>query len=840
MSDPVYVIQIGSGLYLDDRGVLHQGPIPPVPSYSLPGGLISAANDLSKLSKTFKDIGDALPQKDPEKEDGGENFVKFVTKLTKLGLPDDDADKVAQLLGVVGKIAEVAGTVFVVLGVAVAAAKLLGMFSEGPSALEKLVEARFKALDATINALHKLAVEKDLNNHRNHMGAARSSVQDFVSHRDDMTTAQVESELQQLSTLLELVNAPEWIPLLDPITYTVLFAADEYKKALPWQAGRLFRVPAGSPPQRAVFPVVNSPFFDHRLAVVLAPQAAQTFLALVRSLCPEFRTTGHFRPTLRDFATKLSDLATSIRNTTLARTIYTEADFGFLITDFYVIDPLPGIIDPHLKPDYCFVVGAMDLCNHNDAFFPNVTEGFGVPAPTPSRQGSLDFRWTPPARLIRSPLASGLVHSDGTPVINYRITNPAECADAANDLSLQDYSDLLISSGYMTLVQLSAQLHHAATQPNKSETVHGDVLLQRLPQAGAEVTVVSAPGPILFAPTGEIKAQAWREPQRVRAFAACSTQGIPRAPQHLIHYRVLLRTLYSAVPPRGWGEPNYDTAVQSAGYIADPLYPGFQRLVLSTSLDAVMHEELLAEGFSQAEARHFEGTLNFRAHTFDWWIPVRPLHAGVSDRAFASAADMHVFENAPARPPVGVPKLSPKFTLSGSPSMDVSSAASVVLGLGWDDGAQTVGHHRETLETTVQMRVRLDWQGSNLRVAIENRPEDRNYIVFLVVEEKFGSHESDEAQPSVLHTAFPIAINGQLTYVPQSLFDEETEASNKQRAFAQEYAVSVNPKPGEPVIGTISMGELATDAGVSRLAATLRQFNPEVLEKLIGVPHGHA
>ena len=104
------------------------------------------------------------------------------------------------------------------------------------------------------------------------------------------------------------------------------------------------------------------------------------------------------------------------------------------------------------------------------------------------------------------------------------------------------------------------------------------------------------------------------------------------------------------------------------------------------------------------------------------------------------------------------------------------------------------------------------------------------------IDKKSGSTENDEQSPKVLHTAFPIAINGQLTFVPQSLFDQETEANNNQRAFAQKYAISVNPKPGEPVYGTITMDELTTDAGVARLAAALRQFEPEVLEKLTRKP----
>ena len=827
MSDPVYVINLGSGLYLDDHGVLHQGPIPSVPSYALPGGVLATANEIGKLSKTFKDIGGALPNEDKKKE-----YADLVKKLNDLGLPGDD---MAKLLAVVGKIAETVGTVFVVVGVAVAAAKLLGMFSEGPSPLEQLVKARFDALDREVRALHTLILQKHLAAHQDALGQARATVKDFVSQRDGgtLTTAEIENRLRELITPLELLSVNQIIGLLDPITYTVLFDKDAYMRVWPWVFPHLFRVPAGSPPQVAAFPDVDTPFFDHRLAVLLAPQAAQTFLACVRSLSPEFRTKGDFRATLRNFAGKMSDLAASIRNTSLARTIYTEADFSYLIPDFYVSDPLFGS-GPVLKPDYFIVVGAMDLCNHNDhlAVFKDVVNAT-VPFASPSRRGSIDFRWHPPARIERDLApASGFVHADGTPVIQYRIVNPKECADAANEQSLQDYSDLLISSGYLTLVQLAAQLRHATTQPDKSETVHGHVLLQRQPQAGSQVEVVSAPGPDLFRPTAEIKAKAWREPQKVRAFAACSTQPIPRTPP-LLHYRVLLRTLSSAVPPRGWSEPNYNS-VQSANYVADPLNPGFQRLMLTTSFDSVLQEELLIEGSTQSEPRHVEHTFeNFKAHTFDWWIPVQPLH-GVSDSALATSTDRHIFGNAPARPPVGLPRPTPMMIWSGGNSIDLASAASVVLGLSWEDGSQTWhGRHRDMLETTVQMRVTLDWHGSNIRVRIdENRPEDRNYIVFLVVEETFGSIEPDEEPPKVLHTAFPIPINGQLTYVPQSLFDQEIDASHIQQAFAQQYAVFVRPKPGEPVFRTIRLNELTTEAGVARLAAALRQFEPEVLEKL--------
>ena len=52
------------------------------------------------------------------------------------------------------------------------------------------------------------------------------------------------------------------------------------------------------------------------------------------------------------------------------------------------------------------------------------------------------------------------------------------------------------------------------------------------------------------------------------------------------------------------------------------------------------------EGSSRAEARHVERTLSFRAHTFDWWIPVQPRH-GVSDSTFATATGSAHFGNGP-------------------------------------------------------------------------------------------------------------------------------------------------------------------------------------------------
>lgn len=76
-----------------------------------------------------------------------------------------------------------------------------------------------------------------------------------------------------------------------------------------------------------------------------------------------------------------------------------------------------------------------------------------------------------------------------------------------------------------------------------------------------------------------------------------------------------------------------------------------------------------------------------------------------------------------------------------------------------------------------------------------NRPTDRNYVVYVVIEETLGSG-------LVLHTMERIPVTGQLTFVPQSYFDEEFEAHARTarffRDFAVHYAKSLPalPRPG--------------------------------------------
>ena len=132
MGNPAYITPLGGCLYLDNEGVRHHGATPSAPSYPLPNKVLSLMNDASKLSKTFKDIGGALPTKS-----GGTKIDDFAKKLKSLGTPDE----LSKIFGLIGTIATVVGNVFVVAGVVVAAAKPLGLFDEGPSPLEIRIKA---------------------------------------------------------------------------------------------------------------------------------------------------------------------------------------------------------------------------------------------------------------------------------------------------------------------------------------------------------------------------------------------------------------------------------------------------------------------------------------------------------------------------------------------------------------------------------------------------------------------------------------------------------------------------------------------------------------------------
>jgi hypothetical protein len=135
------------------------------------------------------------------------------------------------------------------------------------------------------------------------------------------------------------------------------------------------------------------------------------------------------------------------------------------------------------------------------------------------------------------------------------------------------------------------------------------------------------------------------------------------------------------------------------------------------------------------------------------------------------------------------------------------------------------GEHREPKETEVTVKWTLRWDADRLHIELEAvNPTDRNYIVYVVVEEKLQGGKGN-----VLHTAIPVPINGQLTYVPQSFFDAERAAIDKAAKAAGEfnrrYRVKTEVGPGDPVVGWLRPGDLATAAGLSRCCPSRKSMN---------------
>src|SRR5256885_986182 len=169
-------------------------------------------------------------------------------------------------------------------------------------------------------------------------------------------------------------------------------------------------------------------------------------------------------------------------------------------------------------------VGAMDLRHHNDAFFrPFLQELLKADlagSPHATKCGQMDFRWIPKARLARGHF------DDAGQVWTYRITNPDECAVAANAQSAEDYAAMVAASGYLELMQLSVLFRHEATEPDRSQTVRFDdpvLYADAMPSAATDVKSEN-----IFM-KGTISSSANREPRKILAHVRARTQPIKRA-----------------------------------------------------------------------------------------------------------------------------------------------------------------------------------------------------------------------------------------------------------------------------------------------------------------------
>ena len=840
MADTAFAIHLTGNLYLDSKGNLIQGAPANTPVYNPPFQLpvepSKVKDALDGVKKALKDVN-----KDPD----------VIAKFEDFGLPL----KILDILSGVGKIAGMVAPVFMVASFVVDALKLFGLFKSGPSALELLVKQRFDELETTVQAVAQLIVSQDLRDGRidveNFSNAVKTYVTQLQNTNPSLAQLQADRNMllgmhdQHIDGISKLLDRQTWLSVFDRNLHV-----QSWGPLAPW----LHTLPKSiSAPLPAPLPPQGTPHFDHRLMVPLASMAAETYLACLRGISPEYRTSGDFRDQLRGLAQKLDDIAQAMRQDCLARTVYKPSDFAYpvLVAPYDVVwtGILPGFGEPVISPKCSrWPVGALDLLYHDDAFFRDFFDAlwkgevFGWPHET--RHAGMDFRWTPPAKLEPGPFG------------NWAIANPDECAAAANAQAEKDYADLLSVSGYTDLLQLSALFHHEATEPDRSQTVQPQKpSLYRDPQPSSPATVSS--NDILG--TGVITSSATREPQKCAAYATVWTQPIKRPLP--VQYQVRLRTLRSLSGRNGWNETTYDE-YQWAQYEADAANPGFFRLAI-THTSAALDDALLLQGWNASPREaplRAEGTVDLKAHTFDWWIPVKSpfsIHddfkvtlaelrgggGGVLKQAGGGAGGSELLRRAAVRAGAGQTFIQPDDDGGGmrvmsnddllGPSLAYkTSFVDLIPELFWKSGAQDWdGQHRDVKQASITIDYQLDWEADRLHVTLRNDPADRNYVVYLVLEEKFiGSGQ-------IMHTALPIPVNGQLTYVPQKFFDDELAAIAKAAKaiadFNRRFSESRTPGPIDPIIGWLNPGDVSRPEVVARFVEVAREKAPELLAEVL-------
>jgi hypothetical protein len=838
MSEPDFSISLGGGLYMDSNGDVHRGPLPAVPTYPLPGGgplpitkeafqkaLTGTTQALQGSVKVLSDLND--PDSDTFK------------KLTELGVSSNFLNLLGTLGGVAAKFAKV---IPIVGAVVVVLEEFVKFFSaSGPTQIELMIKAQFDQVNTHIDAVAMQAKLNIIVNYRVEISKALTELNKYVETITKFQPTLVELQLARASILADQKEAAKALEgLLQYETWLLSYNPGSFQGVWPWVGDLLHLMPAGSPPpppQRTPALPAYTNRFEHGLMVPAVIHAVQSYLMLNKTLAPEHRSTGIYAEELRKFTGYIETLTNAMRAETLARTIYPVGP-NFLGR---FVDPSPEeVIDvpglpPVLSPRYArFPVGALDLCAHTDAFFLQrrqaaIDAGAGDPYfDGPPVLGNMNMRWIPPAKLERF---ETIVF--GRPGIGYRITNPQECAAAANAQSEVDYANLLVSSGYLNLVQLTTLMRHLVTEPDRSETVKGDVISLRDPQPATDVTVKSED--IVF--TGVIQSSARREPARCRAIVPISTQ--PLREDRMLPYRIVLRTLRSFVSPNHWNEPDYSN-YYSTWYEKDPANAGFLRLVTDVKAPLALGEyELwpknLAVGTSGTSPRELVqvndqwATLN--AHTFDWYVPVAPSFLDDDHLADTLAGLRSAGWSSAKRPRKTLMGNSLKNPLQTS-ALTLADEVAIVDSYLWRDSEQDwEGQRREIAESTVNIKYSLHWKADRLRVSLENLPEERNYVVFLVIEETFP------VSGQVLHTALPVPMNGQLTYVPRKFFDDERAAIDKANRIildvATDYAESGPVGPEDPFIGNIRPGDLYSTVGLQRLADLAEQHQPALLRQVV-------
>ena len=403
---------------------------------------------------------------------------------------------------------------------------------------------------------------------------------------------------------------------------------------------------------------------------------------------------------------------------------------------------------------------------------------------------------------------------------------PEESAKKANAVSERLYAELLVSSGYMQLVHQVALLRHLSTEPDRSETVEVRKVTYRGDAHDARWMTAKS-GPIPF--SDPVVSEAHLATQNFRARALLSTQ--PPGRQRAVSYRILLRSVkLDQLGPNEIADPEYES-VYRARYVPEDTDVSFNRLAIEFDGMQLRDELLLYEGVTPAAATPVvrEGESELQADTFDWYMAVPTLarpSPGGAESAVSRLERLGWIEEM-ARP-AGVS--GPIRAIDGAATALPADAAGALANEWKAAKAAPGGERRNLRQERCTIAWKLRWEGNRLAVTLQGRAQDRNCALFLVIEEKLISGQ-------FLHTAVAIAMNTQLTTVPQSFFDAEQAAWA--RAFgvisevARRDAATGDPAAPGPIVEGVPISRFVQQFGVAGLANRYLQVAPQLVRSVL-------
>lgn len=650
--------------------------------------------------------------------------------------------------------------------------------------------------------------------------------------------------------------------VVDGLTQPVVRIQNEdwieaYDRGQRWAALSMSNVlvrvrPDGSLEQAQPWPPGNTAF-HHRFGVPTLLWAGTTYPSLIQLAVPWFRSDGSFRDRLRDLAAAIDRFVVRMQADCWSRTEHTESSVHrhtwdpFRLLRHSPFDDLLGVKAASIQGS--LPVGAFDLPRYTDGYLQHRWHTAFTAGADTGAMGTFDYSWWPPQSVLLP-------------------QHHAEIVAAANAAARTEYARLMVVTGAVHLMLVSALLRHLSAPPTASETVTGTAAGGRT-LVGESAITAAAP---VIAFSGPITAPATLRRYRARARARFRTQLPGHDPA--LRYRVVLRTISSVVGRGGFTSDRYGGRIWAAELEPIPADPMNKRLRTTFEAGLVLGEVELHDGVSPAApVRTPSRTATLTADTFDWYVPAADRWAtGIEDldrtlpdmtgsaggqgggAPAPGSRSIHLTDaarelRASAVAPPGLPvRDDPYGSWTRGALTDVGDALEPLAdALGaFAELDLAAAERRHVRREQVAFEYELTWADGALEVRLAGRPENRAVQVWVVVEEAVQSGEPDNSV-RWLHTAVAAELVNQTVVVPRSFFAAERAAHERAGTICDEmdrrFSEVAEVGPDDPVVRAgvrardLVTGSACTATVVEAMALRLdafRDHRPDIWNEVVG------